>query len=141
MSEDKNLNGIMDSEEGLDIAIDMAMGVDESVTMDIATPSEAKGSGASEAAEVTDSEVEVSATAGAFAETETEKSVDEVVEEAPPLTVTLTFGDETVEIVVTNHFQLDLRKACQDKNSRYDEFEVEGELTPLNLRLLMNALK
>ena len=65
----------------------------------------------------------------------------EVVVEVEPLTVTLTFGDEDVELDVTENFQLDLRQACQDKNSRFDEFEVEGDLDPQNLRLLMNALK
>ena len=103
--------------------------------------SEAEGSDASEAAEASTSEVKESDTAPAESEELTEEVLDEVVEEALPLTVTLTFGEETVEIVVTNNFQLGLRQACQDKGSRYDEFEVDGEVTPLNVRLLLNALK
>ena len=103
MSEDKNLNGVMDSEE---------VELDEMTEALVAT-GEADGNSTSE----------------------------EVSEEVESLTVTLTFGDEVELLEVTENFQLDLRKVCNEQGSRFDEFEVEGDLSPQNLRLLMNALK
>lgn len=128
MSEDKNLNGVMDDME-FEVGVDMAK------------PGEAKGSETSEAASEEVSSETIADVAPAESESVEEDSSEEVVVEVEPLTVTLTFGKEVVKLFVTKNFQLDLRQACQDKNSRFDEFEVEGDLDPQNLRLLMNALK
>lgn len=165
MNEDKNLNGVPDDEEVVNsslneveldemtealvktgdvvIAVDPAAeGGDETAVVNI-NIGEAEGSGASEAAEASESEVEVSDEAPAEAESETEESVDEVVEEVVPLTVYLTFDKDAdrVPVEVTEEFQLDLRRVCNEQGTRFTEFEVEGDLDSVNLRLLLNALK
>jgi len=100
-----------------------------------------------EVAEVSSEETKDEGSDVAPAESETEDEISEEVtsdavsEEVVSLTVTLTFDDEAVELDVTENFQLDLRKACQDRNSRFNEFEVAGDLSPENLRLLLKALK
>ena len=105
--------------------------------------SEAKGSDASEAAEASESEVEATDAAPAESEDETEESVDEVVEEVLPLTVYLTFDEDkdNIALEVTETFQMDLRKVCNEQGTRFTQFNIEGDLDPINLRLLMKALK
>lgn len=112
--------------------------------------SEAKGSGASEeVAKESSSEDEDEGTDVAPAksepedETEEENSLDSVPEEVTPLTVYLTFDKDkdNVALEVTETFQMDLRKVCNEQGARFTEFNIEGDLTPENLRLLLKALK
>ena len=129
MSEDKNLNGVPDDEE---VSVDDVNALNEE---------ELKGDGALEEMNEVELKEVKDVLSGASGEANGSETSDSVPEEVLPLTVSLTFGDEVVELDVTEEFQLDLRKVCNDQGSRFDEFEVEGDLDPQNLRLLMNALK
>ena len=147
MSEDKNLNGVMDSEEsnpgGINDVILNEVELDE-MTEALIETGEANGSGTSEAAEASESEVEVSDEAPAEAESETEESVDEVVEEVVPLPVVyFTFDEDKdkVDLVVDIDFQLKLRELCVEQNARPTEFIVEGDISVESLRILKKALK
>lgn len=151
----KKETGIEDIEEVVNgslnevkVSIDLAKpGADKSVEV---TVSEAKGSGASEeVAKESSSEDEDEGTDVAPAksepedETEEENSLDSVPEEVTPLTVYLTFDKDkdNVALEVTETFQMDLRKVCNEQGARFTEFNIEGDLTPENLRLLLKALK
>lgn len=126
MTEDKNLNGVMDDEEVIESTEEAETFVEDAPEFEVSQ-------------EAVDHLEEVINTGEAEGNTTSEEVSEEVV--ALALTVKLTFGDEVVELDVTENFQLDLRKVCNDQGSRYDEFEVEGDLDPTNLRLLMKALK
>jgi len=105
---------------------------------------EAKGSDASEASsEVVSSEVAESSEAPAKEESDTEEVSTEQAEEVLPLTVYLTFDEDkdNIALEVTENFQMDLRKVCNEQGARFTEFNIEGDLSSENLRLLLKALK
>jgi len=142
MSEDKNLNGVQDDLEEVVNGSLNEVELDE-MTEALIETGEAKGSGASEAAEANTSEVKESDVAPAESEELTEEVIDEVVEEVVPLsTVELVFEDDSaVTIVVDEDFQLLLRAVCQEQGARPTSFEAVGDLSSQELRLLSKALK
>lgn len=125
MSEDKNLNGVQDDEELVNLG-------------------EAKGSGTSEAvSESLSSEVAESSEAPAEEESDTEEVSNEQAEEVVPLAVlSITFADEEViTFEVEDDLQLELRALCDMKGERPVSFEVVGDISPQELRLIQNSIK
>jgi len=84
-----------------------------------------------------------SSEAPAKEESDTEEVSTEQAEEVLPLTVYLTFDEDkdNVKLEVTENFQMDLRKVCNEQGARFTEFNIEGDLSSENLRLLLKALK
>ena len=135
--EEMNKDDVAEITEIFNVGVDLAKeDADQTVV------SEAKGGDDSEEEDVISNDSE-SAVAPADAEDEADETTDSVSEEALPLTVYLTFDEDAdkVSVEVTDNFQADLRKVCNEQGTRFIEFNVEGDLSPLNLRLLLKALK
>ena len=141
MSEDKNLNSVMDSEEsnpgGTNDVILNEVELDE-MTEALIETGEAEGNSTSE--EVSEESSEESKDEDAVSEEVTSDSVPEEVVSLP--TVSLEFAnEEVITFDVDEEFQLVLRAVCQEQDARPIAFEAVGDISPEVLRLLSKAMQ